>query len=71
MASKLVIEQRMEGDDKWEAYDAFDDFDTCHKHLRAVLSEGGRVARLIVPGGYRLTPEQVRVLNGLRVRVND
>jgi hypothetical protein len=70
MASKLVVETRMEGEDKWAAYGLFDDFDTCHKRIQNLVKKEGRIIRLMVPGGFRLDHAQSKALKDLGVQHN-
>ena len=70
MAAKLVIETRMEGDDKWQTSELFDDFDTCLKHIKNLIQKEGRKVRLVVPGGFNLTAADEKALKELGVEHN-
>lgn len=70
MAARITIEHRKNDADKWEPYGAFDDFDTCHKHILDLRKKDGRVVRLIIPGGFDLTVDQKGTLEDLGVQHN-
>jgi hypothetical protein len=68
MAEHITVEIRMDGENKWEAYAGFADFDTCLSHVRTLAAKEGRIVRLIVRGG--LTAEQKAALAPLNIQIN-
>jgi hypothetical protein len=68
MVGEIIVETRMEDDDKWEANASFSDFETCRSHVEKLVRNDSRVVRLIVTGG--LTAEQKSALAPLNVQFN-